>query len=50
LYPEHIDDEKWIEFDSMINLRPSTGNRTRGIDDVLIQKKIKAIVQELVVR
>ena len=23
----------WIEFDSMINLRPGAGNRSRGVDD-----------------
>src|SRR5947208_4692051 len=25
--------EDWLEFDSMINLRPSFGNRSRGVDD-----------------
>ena len=49
LYPE-IQDENWIEFDSMINLRPSQGNRTRGIDDTKIQKQIIEIVNTLVQR
>ena len=48
LYPDETDDE-FIEFDSMINLRPSWGNRSRGIDDVNIQHKIIEIVNKLVV-
>ena len=38
----------FVEFDSMINLRPSQNNRSRGVDDVVIQKKILAIVDTLV--
>ena len=38
----------WIEFDSMINLRPSSGNKTRSVDDKNIQKKILDIVNKLV--
>jgi hypothetical protein len=38
LYPD-IKDDDWIEFDSMINLKPSQGNRTRGVDDEKIRKK-----------
>jgi len=41
--------DTWIEFDSMINLRPSFGNRTRGVDDINIQEKIKKIVDALVI-
>jgi len=49
IYPE-IKDENWIEFDSMINLRPSQGNRSRSVDDLEIQKKIIEIVNKLVKR
>lgn len=49
LYPD-VDGDDWIEFDSMINLRPSQGNRTRGVDDVKLQAKIIQIVNELVKR
>lgn len=49
LYPE-IQDENWIEFDSMINLRPSQNNRTRNVDDPKIQEQIIKIVNELVER
>ena len=49
LYPDRIG-ENWIEFDSMINLRPSFGNFTRGVDSLEIQKKIREIVNKLVIR
>lgn len=47
LYP-YESGESFIEFDSMINLRPSWGNRSRGVDDPLIQKKIIELVHKLV--
>jgi hypothetical protein len=34
--------------DSMINIRPSQGNRSRGVDDPEIREKITQIVAELV--
>jgi hypothetical protein len=49
LYP-HLDGPDWIEFDSMINLRPSFGNRSRGVDDVPTQEAIRAMVDSLVRR
>lgn len=47
LYSE-LQGDDFIEFDSMINLRPSQGNRSRGVDDSEIQKKIIQIVNNLV--
>lgn len=47
IYPE-IKDDNWIEFDSMINLRPSQGNRSRGVDDTEIRRKIIEIVNNLI--
>lgn len=47
IYPE-IKNENWVEFDSMINLRPSQGNRTRGVENKEIQKIIIEIVNNLV--
>jgi len=47
LYPNETGSE-WIEFDSMINLRPSWGNRSRGVDDLKNRKKIIEIVNKLV--
>lgn len=46
LYPEKSGEE-FIEFDSMINLKPAYGNRSRGIDNLEIQRKIKDIVNKL---
>ena len=39
----------WIEFDSMINIRPSQNNRTRTVENEEIQKKIIALVNHLVI-
>ena len=47
LYLELKGDD-FIEFDSMINIRPSQNNRSRGIDDKEICQKIKKIVNKLV--
>lgn len=49
LYPD-LPGEDWIEFDSMINLRPTFGNRTRGVDDPATRERIVAVVQRLVAR
>ena len=38
----------FIEFDSVINIRPSVGNRSRGVEDTGIQKKIIDIINSLV--
>lgn len=38
----------WIEFDSMINIRPSQGNRSREIQDAGVREKIKNIVDKLI--
>ena len=40
--------EDWIEFDSMINLRPSQGNRSRGVEDPALRDRIRSIVVSLV--
>jgi len=47
LYPE-MSGEELIEFDSMINLRPSQGNDTRSVDDPVIRQKITEIVKALI--
>jgi len=43
LYPE-LEGSDFIEFDSMINIRPTQGNRSRGVDNKEIRKKIIRIV------
>jgi hypothetical protein len=47
LYPDNKG-ENFIEFDSMVNLKPAIGNRSRGIESPDIQEKIKEIVEKLV--
>jgi hypothetical protein len=47
LYPDKSEEEL-IEFDSMINLRPSQGNLSRDVTDPLIRQKIKEIIKKLV--
>ena len=49
LYPE-ISGEEFVEFDSMINVRPSHGNRSRGVTDEGIRKKVVEIVIKKVSR
>ena len=49
LYPKLRGKEDFIEFDSMINLRPSQNNRSRGVEDGNIRKKIIEIVNKLIV-
>jgi hypothetical protein len=38
-----------IEFDSMINIRPSQGNRSRGVEDEEVRARILSIVGYLLV-
>lgn len=47
LYPENPGDE-FIEFDSMVNLKPAFGNRSRGVDDEKIRDKIREIINTLI--
>ena len=49
LYPEMTGDD-FVEFDSMINIRLSQGNRSRGVDSEELQKKIMEIVNKLVIK
>jgi len=49
IYPKlHKDD--FIEYDSMINLRPSQENQSRGVENIETRKKIFHIVNKLVSR
>jgi hypothetical protein len=47
LYPDKPLDE-WIEFDSMINVRPSGGNRSRYVESAEIRATVTGIVNRLV--
>ncbi len=47
IYPDKPREE-WLEFDSMINIRPAQNNRSRGVDDPVIRETIKNIIQSLI--
>jgi hypothetical protein len=49
LYPDMAEPD-WLEFDSMINLRPSSGNRSRGVDDPITQAAVAGLVSRVVRR
>jgi len=49
LYPD-LPEPDWIEFDSMINLRPSFGNHSRGVDDPAERGRIASLAGRLVRR
>ena len=47
LYPKKTGAD-WIEFDSMINIKPQYGNSSRGIEDEVIRVKIVSLVNKIV--
>lgn len=47
LFPHQADDD-WIEFDSMTNVRPAAGNRSRGVEDLTVRERIRVIIGSLV--
>ena len=49
IYPVMAGPE-WIEFDSIINIRPSQSNRSRGVDDPALRAKILNVVESRVKR
>jgi hypothetical protein len=49
LYPE-LQGDDFVEFDSMINMRPSHGNRSRGVEDPKTREKIIQVVAKRISR
>ena len=47
LYPE-MEGEDFIEFDSLINIRPYQGNRSRDVQDPVVRKRIVEVVNTLI--
>lgn len=43
-YPD-LAREEWVEFDSMINVRPAQNNRSRNVDDAETRNKIILVVK-----
>lgn len=48
-YPE-LKGEEFLEYDSMINIRPSQNNRSRGVENENLRKKITEIVAKRIHR
>jgi Protein of unknown function (DUF5674) len=49
LYPE-LPGDAWIEFDTMINVRPSQNNPSRGVESEATRRKIVQIVNRRIAR
>jgi hypothetical protein len=47
LYPDAPEAER-VEFESMINVRPAQGNRSRSVQDPALQGRIRDVVSRLV--
>lgn len=47
IYPD-LPRENWIEFDSVINIRPRQNNRSRSVEDFVVREQICDIVNSLV--
>lgn len=44
LYPDLFGTDDFVEFDSMINIRPSQGNRSRSVEDADVREAILKLV------
>lgn len=49
LYPD-LDSDDFIEFDSLINIRPWQGNRSRGVENETIRKAIVEVVNKNILK
>ena len=47
LYPAEPSQDL-IEFDSMINVRPAQGNRSRSVEDEALRTRIRTLVERLI--
>lgn len=49
LDPDKFGQDDFIAFDSMVNLRPSQNNNSRGIEDETIRQKIRTIINRVII-
>ena len=47
LYPE-MEGDDFIEFDSLINIRPHQGNRSRDVQDPAVRQQITDVINKLI--
>jgi hypothetical protein len=52
LYPEadNSDVENFVEFDSLINIRPRQGNKSRYVEDSVTRERIISIVNKFITK
>ncbi|HVA10655.1 MAG TPA: DUF5674 family protein [Candidatus Dormibacteraeota bacterium] len=48
LHPDKYGTDEFVEFDSLINMRPSQGNASRGINDEAVCLRIVEMIDEAV--
>lgn len=48
LYPAAAGTDDFLEFDSMINIRPAQGNRSRSVDDPETRARVAAVIAKRV--
>lgn len=48
LHPGEYGTDAFVEFDSLVNIRPSQGNMSRDVDDAVIRKRIVDLVGQKV--
>ncbi len=47
LYPDEPESD-WVEYDSIINIRPSQGNRSRDVEDPDVRESVRRVVNALI--
>ena len=50
LYPAKFGTPDFVEFDSMINIRPSQGNKSRGVEDDGVRQQIREVIDQLIIK
>jgi len=48
LHPAKFGTPDFVEFDSMINIRPRANNMSRSVDDTSIQDNLRSIIAEII--
>ncbi len=48
LHPDKYGTNEFVEFDSMINMRPAWNNLSRGVDSLVTQAEIVSMVKKMV--
>jgi len=48
LHPAKYSTPDFVEFDSMINIRPRANNMSRSVDDTSIQDNLRSVIAEII--